>query len=93
MLITTLIRNPVTKWSEWSATRLGRLTPGETVPVTHEITGMAGSTVELDFSEKIRINVSPPPSGIEQLFLGHPACRGVVSMPVLLSWIANLNTT
>jgi hypothetical protein len=55
---------------EWSASRPGRLTPGERAPGTHWIGGWVGSRASLDDVEKRKLLTLP---GLELWLLSRPA--------------------
>jgi hypothetical protein len=55
---------------DWSASRLGRFTPGEKAPGTHWIGGWVGPRAGLDYMEKWKI-LTPP--GLEFRPLSRPA--------------------
>jgi hypothetical protein len=56
---------------EWSASRHGRITPGERVPGTYWTEGWVGLRNSPEAMEKIKIL---PPSGLELRPLRSPAC-------------------
>jgi hypothetical protein len=58
-----------TSWTEWSASRPGRFTPGESVPVTKWIGGWVGRRAGLDDVEERKFLTLP---GLELRPLGLP---------------------
>jgi hypothetical protein len=69
---------------EWSASRSGRFTLGESAPGTHCIGGWVGPTAGLDTVEKRKI--SCPYRESDPGFHGLPA-RSLVTIPTELFWL------
>jgi hypothetical protein len=62
----SFIRNPPTRWSEWSASGLGRFTPIESVP-RHPLTRKCGDSTEgLKAFEKKKSEIWDPNSGVSE---------------------------